>query len=531
MAFWSSFDAYAAPDNAAGATPAAGPTFQNLSPNRRIITTPDVITVSNGKRLQGERGLIFVPENRADPNSRLIVLHFQRYFAKESKAGRSPVFLFPGGPGGELRFEKPWSFEQLDHLRATRDVVVVSQRGFPKAPGLVPDLTVRIPPTRSLLQPADISVLSKTRRQEYKRALQFWRSIGIDVEGYDLINITDDLYELRAALGYEKVVLRSCSFGSQLSFSYIKRWPETVDRALLGGVEPLDYGYDSPKALMDSIARLAVQVDNDEDFAAFLPPGGLMEAIRSIYDRLEAEPVRVKVNIADKDVSLPIVLGVDDLRLGSLVVLRGLPGKTDTEDLALWPHFILDMYRGDFRTLGLLSIERRLSGESFPMMFQLIDNSIGISKVRDKKLLQQPERRFIDPNWGYRATRDVKAAPEITKSYRKDWQIDAPVLLLSGDLDWYTPVENGEHGASLLRNGKLIRVRNGTHCPLGRPEQISKNDPELAATIRSFIDEDLSDGRAQEFFDRLPTQVNLPTINFAHPDEVDLYELLLSQTD
>ena len=52
---------------------------------------------SRGEKREYEIGVFFVPENRSNPNSRVIAIDYARYPAKEKKG--PPIFVLPGGPG------------------------------------------------------------------------------------------------------------------------------------------------------------------------------------------------------------------------------------------------------------------------------------------------------------------------------------------------------------------------------------------------------------------------------------------------
>lgn len=472
------------------------------------ISTPDTIVAAADLKSDVERGLLFVPENRREPKSRSIAVHFLRFPALQARPGRAAVFLLPGGPGYEADFENPrgpYSLRSVERLRRTRDVIYVSQRGNPKAPGLVPDLS------------ADV-----LNRANLKEALSTWTSRGVDLRGYDIVNIVDDVHELRQALGYDKIVLVGCSFGSQWSLAYLKRWPETVDRALLSGLEPLDYAYDSPKWLWAALSRLAQRAEADPALAAEIPKGGLLNALTQVIEQLERKPRIVTIQDPRTRQSIPVTLGAQDVR--ALIADRGAFGRTPAEALGNWPLFILEMSRGDLRFVAAKTWQtRRAQEEGDPLIGLLIDNSLGITAKRDAALLAEPEARWLgDINAIYRATRDLTPTPDVGDAFRADWKIDVPTLLIHGDVDWSTPLENSRHLLRYLEHGRLIEVQGGTHCD--ENPVMADERPRDLERIYSFIDADFGTTTPETFFATLPKSVAYPAIRFATPSGRSLYE-------
>ena len=68
-------------------------------------------------------GTLVVPENRADPRSRLIALPVTRVLARSSHP-LAPIFYLNGGPGNTNM-----TFPQANRLVAQHDVVMVGYRG------------------------------------------------------------------------------------------------------------------------------------------------------------------------------------------------------------------------------------------------------------------------------------------------------------------------------------------------------------------------------------------------------------------
>lgn len=479
------------------------------------LVTPDVIAAASGAPLEIERGLLFVPENRSNPDSRTIAVNFVRFPAlKASTPRRPPVFLLPGGPGSELDLKNANMQKALQEMRRTRDVVYVSQRGNFIAPGLVSPLVFR-ESAAPLDRPFTAESIKASHRSSVTSAIQQWNARGVDLRGYDILNIVDDVYELRAALGYDKIVLRGCSFGSQWSFSYIKRWPQTVDRAWLSGVEPLDYAYDSPTWLWASMSRLARQAESDPALAKHMPKGGLMEALRQVLSRLEAQPATVTFVPRGKTEEVRVVVGAEDLRQ-LLQSLGNIPGDSARQRLTNWPRMLLEMHAGDYRYLAAKSWERRVNGGQSTLILPLIDNSLGITAARDAKLLAEPEARWLgDINDFYHNTRDLTPTPRVDDAFRADWRIDVPVLLTNGDLDWSTPLENAQHARRFLSNGHLLEIEGATHCT--EVPELPDLLPELFAQLNAFYEVDFAVTPPADFFKKLPRAAAYPKLEFRAP--------------
>ncbi|MBL4838185.1 MAG: alpha/beta hydrolase [Kordiimonadaceae bacterium] len=476
------------------------------------IITPIIITDTGGRIMNAERGFFFAPENRAAPKSRTIAIHFVRFPADNAVASRPPVFMLPGGPGVEKDFSNPSNFSWVKRLRRTRDVIYVSQRGNYLASKIVADMRVNMG-TVALDQQYSPALASLQIRAAVEEAFDTWSSKGIDLAGYDILNIVDDVHDLRRSLGYDKIVLNGCSFGSQWSFSYIKRWPDTVDRALLGGIEPLDYAYDSPKWLWASMTRLAAAAEASPTLKQDIPEGGLMNALKEVLKRLgeKAHVVTITDPKTGKDVD--VTVGADDLRKYIARAWSFMKPEARA-NLAQWPRHIIELYNGDYRYLAAFSWYKRSHTDTDTLIEFLIDNSLGITAARDEKLTNEVEAQWLgNINADYHATRGITPTPLVSDSFRADWEIDVPVLLVTSDLDWSTPVENARHARKFLKQGHLLEVAGGTHCT--EYGQVPAHLPEVTEQIFSFIDADFESIKPQTFFETLPTHVSLPPIDFA----------------
>src|SRR5436309_7129049 len=262
-----------------------------------IIIEPASLTTPNGETIVFELGTLYVPENRSDPKARIIGVGFAR-FRRPSVTGVPPIFQLIGGPGASfLEGLKPGNNKQrapgLDLYRGIGDVVFIDQRGFSER-GDVLKFKYRTT-GRPLDEALSIARDTATYMSMSQAAVDSFRRKGVDLRGYDVTECADDVNDLRRALAYNQIILVGQSFGSQWSFAVMRRHPEIVARALLTGVEPLDFGYDMPSHALAAVQRMWWEAEKDPQLKPYLPTGGLMAAAREVLQRLEKAPVKVPV--------------------------------------------------------------------------------------------------------------------------------------------------------------------------------------------------------------------------------------------
>src|SRR3954471_3447992 len=257
-----------------------------------IIIEPASLTTPTGEAIGFELGTLYVPENRSDPGARIIGVGFAR-FRPRHPTDVPPTFHLDGGPGasfleGLTPGKNKHAMPGIDLYRGLGDVVFIDQRGFSERGDV---LKFKYRTTGRLLdRPTSLARESAAYAVMARAAVDAFRKKGVDLRGYDVKECADDVNDLRKALGYDQIILVGQSFGSQWSFAVMRRHPEIVARALLMGVEPLDFTYDMPSHVLAAVQRIWWEAEKDPRLQPYLPKGGLMAAAREVLLRLERAP-------------------------------------------------------------------------------------------------------------------------------------------------------------------------------------------------------------------------------------------------
>jgi pimeloyl-ACP methyl ester carboxylesterase len=174
-------------------------------------------------------GTLVVPENRSDPNSRLIALPVIRVHALSDNPAE-PIFFLEGGPG-----RSNLEFQHLEGLIDDHDIVQVGYRGIDGS------TVLDCPETIDALKSAD-DMLSESSLDNFNASIdkcaERLQSKGVDLAGYTLFERIDDMEAARSALGYERINLLSESVGTRTALFYAQTYPQAIYRSVMIAVNP-----------------------------------------------------------------------------------------------------------------------------------------------------------------------------------------------------------------------------------------------------------------------------------------------------
>lgn len=467
----------------------------------RITLTPATITTSTNDVVAFERGVLHVREQRAAANAPTITIGFARLrAAKPSKA--PPIFFLPGGPGASyldaFRDHTENAERRLGMFRryaAVADVIVVDQRGFSQDNTVLASPAQPPFPLDRPLTEDDVAAATVA----YARA-SIAANPEHDLAAYNVLACADDIDDLRAALGYPQISLLGGSFGSQWSFAVMRRHPDRVARAVLSGVEPLDAGFDLPSQTFAALQRIAFDADRDPRLQPYLPPGGLIAALRAVQARLAKSPLRIPVRVSDNPnapSTTTLVLGASDLQ-----------GAWLPDDAEAWPAFLLALYHGHYEDWAARELASRRRPLFRAVINPLIDAGIGATPARLHQLATDPAIDLLG-RWGfapYLAARAAWPAPDLGDALRTPIRSTIPVLFIQGDWDTSTPVENTLAIAPYFPASRTLIVHRGVHEATTR---LLRGSPDTFAAVLDFFRTGATT--------HLPAELTLPVPAFTVP--------------
>jgi pimeloyl-ACP methyl ester carboxylesterase len=183
---------------------------------------------SNTKYI-AECGTLVVPENWDVSGSRLISLPVVRIPASGPNP-TEPVFYLQGGPG-----QSNFSWAPPNWLLEKHDFVVVGYRGVEGT------VTLSCPEVgRPLKTHAGKDLFSEQARAEsgaaVKQCAATYQEAGVDLSGYTIPGVVDDMEAARTTLGYDRINLLSVSYGTRIAQIYAYKHPDSLHRLVLIGV-------------------------------------------------------------------------------------------------------------------------------------------------------------------------------------------------------------------------------------------------------------------------------------------------------
>jgi pimeloyl-ACP methyl ester carboxylesterase len=177
-------------------------------------------------------GTLTVYEDRVASSGRMIAIPIVVVPAKHPS--HKAIFWNPGGPGGSAtqfapRIAAGRFAKELAQLRERYDLVFVDNRGIG---GSKPQQCETAPPEHPEYY------FRQLWPDELLKACRERLSADANLSLYTSSLAADDLDDVRAALGYRKIVLDGGSYGTFFYLVYMRQHPEHVESVILDGVAP-----------------------------------------------------------------------------------------------------------------------------------------------------------------------------------------------------------------------------------------------------------------------------------------------------
>jgi pimeloyl-ACP methyl ester carboxylesterase len=412
-------------------------------------------------------GTLVVPENRADPGSRVIALPVTRIRATSDHPAE-PIFRLQGGPGiTNMTF--PEASRYIDH----RDLVLVGYRGVDGSSRLdCPEVVSALKHSADFLGDESLHSYSEALASCAKRL----REDGVDLAGYTLAQRVDDLEAARVALGYDRINLISESVGTRTAMIYSWRYPQSIHRSVMIGVNPPGHFLWDAEATDDQIRYYADLCSKDD----------------TCSDRTEdlaATMRRTAGDIPDRWLFLPIKEG--NVRLESFFgLMESMAGPAPLQapvTLDSW----LSASDGDTSGFWFASF---LADFTFPESFvwgETAGTAMLDAQVADDyfssggdpgSILGNPGTDFV---WGGGGMVDAWPADPSDDQYRRVQTTDVETLLIGGTVDFSTPPQFAtEELLPSLPNGHQVVL-----AELGHTSDFWSYEPEASTRlINTFYD-------------------------------------------
>ncbi len=405
-------------------------------------------------RVEAQCATFEVPENPDAPDGRRIGLNLAWLPADGDGGTGDPVFFLAGGPGqAATELAAPINFA-LREVRRQRDIVLVDQRGTGKSNPLdCVDASGAPLELDALTMPTDAELDAYVGR-----CLAGLRDRA-DPRFYTTGNAIRDLDAVRAALGADTVNLVGGSYGTRVAQQYAAAYPQHVRSLVLDGVAPNDLvvGGEFAHTFEDALTLQSRQCSADPACRKRFPQD-LHVQLRGVLATLRAAPAEVVYRDP----------GSGEQRSGTV-----------TPDTVTGLAFLFS-YAPQTASLLPLMLDEASHGRYGPLLSlsQLMNSSVGGQMNRGMQwsvICSEDAGRYRE---------DARAAgtilgPDVARMFFgacRSWpagappanhtaplRTDAPVLLLSGELDPVTPPAYAERVAAQLPNGRHLVLKGQGH--------------------------------------------------------------------
>jgi pimeloyl-ACP methyl ester carboxylesterase len=417
----------------------------------------DLVQCSVGSsKIPARCGTFTVYENRTAKSGRTVAIPLVVIPAEHPS--HQAVFWNPGGPGGAAvdaadSIADGSAAGELISLHEHYDIVLADNRGVGGANAQKCDLSPQAHPEYYFLQLWPDALLKACRDRLAANA---------NLSLYNSIISADDLDDIRAALGYPKIVLDGDSYGTYFFFVYMRQFPAHVESAIFQGVAPpmlLKIPLEDASGSQLAVDRLIAACAQDAACNAHFPQ--FKEHFAAVAHRFDAGPLKVRIeNAATKQpqfVLLSKEVFADRLR----------QALYNAGPAAYVPYIIERAYRGDYLPLGQL-IEAVTQGLASEVELGL---NLSVTCAEDLPFITEDAVRRTSAGT-FEGDARVRAQQRACKiwnvqpvpaSFNQPVRSAAAVLMISGTADPATPPDFATHELRYLPHGKQILLQGASH--------------------------------------------------------------------
>ena len=262
------------------ASPAATTVTATTLPTPKPTDTRLTLKSCSINGIDAECGYLHVPEDRNNPNGRILDLKVVVVRAQGPDHEPDPLFYIAGGPGvAATDISVVSSVDNIFRdINARRDVVFLDQRGTNDK-------------HRLTCEPPSFLIIDATQQQMDDWMKQCLSTLDGDPRFYTTAVAMRDLDEARTALGYDKINLYGISYGVEAEQVYMRMFPEHVRTVVMDHGHPLDllYAQVRPRASQSALDQVFTYCEQDGKCHAAYP--NIRGDWKAVLDRLAKGPV------------------------------------------------------------------------------------------------------------------------------------------------------------------------------------------------------------------------------------------------
>jgi pimeloyl-ACP methyl ester carboxylesterase len=397
-------------------------------------------------------GSLRVFENRQTGQGRHIDLNIVVLPALSADARPDPLFVLAGGPGQGAAKMAKWVRDAYRRVQTDRDIVLVDQRG-----------TGGSNPLNCESGDDSLAAFVESDASAMARLKTCMAGYDADLTLYTTTIAMDDLDDVRAYLGYDRVNLYGASYGTRAALVYMQRHGDHVRSAVLDGVAPtnmrlpLFFPRDSERAF----ALLVRDCEADAGCRAVYPDFG--RRFRSLMARLAKAPPLVRV-------THPRTGDRGEVRLEARIVANVIVMALYSPVAAsLVPAIVARAEEDDFQ--GMLALASLADTGGDPNLSVGMQLSVICAEDAPRITPEASRAAAAGSLFGEYVMRAQREAcgfwprGDVAPSFYEPVTAPIPTLVLSGEIDPVTPPTWGEDTARHLPVSRHVVLPGTGHTP------------------------------------------------------------------